>query len=115
MACAPGEDLDQPGHPRSLIRVFAVRMKKARVISYIKCTAKTPIRLGMGAQSFCWFCHGVAHFSAIKHLHPQMTVFSTVMPILMYLSVHAFSVFINVLFCIKDKRCQQRKTDVMQL
>ena len=23
--CAPGEDTDQPGHPPSLIRVFAVR------------------------------------------------------------------------------------------
>ena len=29
MACAPSEDSDQPGHPPSLIRVFAVRMKKS--------------------------------------------------------------------------------------
>ena len=29
MACAPSEDWDQPGHPPCLIRVFAVRMKKA--------------------------------------------------------------------------------------
>ena len=29
--CAPGEDSDQPGHPP---RVFAVRMKKAWVLSY---------------------------------------------------------------------------------
>ena len=34
MACAPSEDSDQPGHPPSLIRVFAVRMKKACVLSY---------------------------------------------------------------------------------
>ena len=26
MACAPGEDSDQPGHSPSLIRVFAVRL-----------------------------------------------------------------------------------------
>ena len=32
--CAPSEDSDQPGHPPSLIRVFAVRMKKACVLSY---------------------------------------------------------------------------------
>ena len=32
--CAPSEDSDQPGHPPSLIRVFAVRMKKAGVLSY---------------------------------------------------------------------------------
>ena len=31
--CAPSEDSDQPGHPPSLIRVFAVRMKKAWVLS----------------------------------------------------------------------------------
>ena len=34
MACAPSEDSDQPGHPPSLIRVFAVRMKKAWILSY---------------------------------------------------------------------------------
>ena len=32
--CAPSEYSDQPGHPPSLIRVFAVRMKKAWVLSY---------------------------------------------------------------------------------
>ena len=32
--CAPKEDSDQPGHPPSLIRVFAVRMKKAWALSY---------------------------------------------------------------------------------
>ena len=32
--CVPSEDSDQPGHPLSLIRVFAVRMKKAQVLSY---------------------------------------------------------------------------------
>ena len=34
MTCAPSEDSDQPGHPLSLIRVFAVRMKKGWVLSY---------------------------------------------------------------------------------
>ena len=34
MACAPSEDLDQPGHLPSLIRVFTVRMKQAWVLSY---------------------------------------------------------------------------------
>ena len=32
--CAPSEDSDQPGHPPSLIRVFAVCMKKAWVFRY---------------------------------------------------------------------------------
>ena len=34
MACAPRDDTDQPGHPPSLIRVFAVCMRKAWVLSY---------------------------------------------------------------------------------
>ena len=34
MTCAPSEDSDHPGHPTSLIRVFAVRMKEAWVLSY---------------------------------------------------------------------------------
>ena len=32
--CASSKDSDQPWHPPSLIRVFAVRMKKAWVLSY---------------------------------------------------------------------------------
>ena len=34
MVCASREDSDQPGHPPSLIKVFAVRMKKPWVLSY---------------------------------------------------------------------------------
>ena len=34
MACASSENSDQPGHPPSLIRAFAVRMKKNQVLSY---------------------------------------------------------------------------------
>ena len=34
MACAPSEDSDQTAQPPSLIRVFAVRMKKVWVLSY---------------------------------------------------------------------------------
>ena len=34
MICAPSEDSDQPGHPPSLIRIFAVRRKKGWILSY---------------------------------------------------------------------------------
>ena len=44
--CAPSEDSDQPGHPPSLIRVFAVRMKKAWVFSYQLSAQRRLIRLG---------------------------------------------------------------------
>ena len=33
MACASSEDTDKPGHPPSLIRAFAVRMKNAWVLT----------------------------------------------------------------------------------
>ena len=71
--CAPSEDSDQPGHPPSLIRIFAVRMKKAWVLATHWVQAKTLIRLGgcpgwskssLGAQSLCWFSHEVAHLQS---------------------------------------------------
>ena len=60
---------DQPGHPPSLIRVFAVRIKKVWVLSYPLSAKRRLIRLGgcpdwseslLGVQSFCWFCHVAA-------------------------------------------------------
>ena len=44
MTCVPIEDSDQPGHPPSLIRVFAVHSKDSQ--GFFMCTAKTLIRLG---------------------------------------------------------------------
>ena len=70
---APSENSDQPGHPLSLIRVFAVRMKKPWVLSY---TLSSQRRLwsdwadwsesSLGAHSFCWFCHVAAHISDLR-------------------------------------------------
>ena len=60
MVCAPSEDSDPP----SLIRVFAVRMKKAWILSYPLSAQRRLIRLGgcpgwsessLGAQSFVCF------------------------------------------------------------
>ena len=72
MACAPSEDSDQPGHPPSLIRVFAVRMKKPWVLSYSWSAQPGLIRLdgcpcwfesSPGTQPFCWFCHEAAIYN----------------------------------------------------
>ena len=67
---APSEDSDQPGHLPSLIRVFAVRMKKAWVLSYplsaqwrhwsVWEDAQADLSLGWAHMPFCWFCHEVA-------------------------------------------------------
>ena len=37
LTCAPNEDSDQTAHPRSLIRVSVVRMKKLCLFGYPKC------------------------------------------------------------------------------
>ena len=64
--------INQPGHPPSLIRVFANRMKKAwsaqqRLIRLGGCPGWSESLLG--AQSFCWFCHEAAHLlSAILYV-----------------------------------------------
>ena len=74
MACAPSEDSDQSGHQSSLIRVFAVCMKKAWVLSY-PLSAQRRLwsdwadgcpgwsESSLGAQSFCWFCHEAAQIN----------------------------------------------------
>ena len=62
--CAPSEDWDHFVHPPSLIRVFAVRMKNALVLSYPLSALRRLIRLGgcpgwfessLGAHSFVGF------------------------------------------------------------
>ena len=70
MACAPSEDSDQPGQPLSLIRVFAVRLKKARILSCPLSAQQRPwsdwadaqadLSLRWAHMPFCWFCHDAA-------------------------------------------------------
>ena len=70
-SCGPSKDSDQPGHPPSLIRPFAVRMKKHWALSYLLyaqqrlwsdwADAQADLS-SLGAPSFCWFCHEVAQF-----------------------------------------------------
>ena len=67
MACAPSEDSDQHGHPPSMIRVFAVHIKKAWVLSYPLSAqrrlwsdwvdAQADLSLHWEHRSFCRFCH----------------------------------------------------------
>ena len=71
--CAPSEDSDQPGHPPSLIRVFAVRMKKTRVLSYPLSAqrrlwsdwadAQADLRPRWVHMPLYWFCHEAAHMA----------------------------------------------------
>ena len=77
--CAPSKDSDQPGHPPSLIRVFAVRMKKPLALSYLL-SAQRRLYNQTGRMHrliwvfagrtchFVFFCRVVAH---MWHTKPQ--------------------------------------------
>ena len=78
MACAPSEDLDQPGHLPSLTRVFAVRLMGSsgpklsssgqRRLRSDWADAQADLSLHWAHLPFCLFCHDVAHVMiAIKH------------------------------------------------
>ena len=81
--CAPSDDSDQPdqpGHMPSLIRVFAVHMKKAWVLSY---PLSAQWRLWSDWQSFCWFCHEVAQLRVQLPVH----IFHQFLCLSMHLSI----------------------------
>ena len=67
LTCTPSEDSDQPGHPPSLIRAFAVRMTKPWALIYPLSIQKRLWSDWADAQAdlnrqwehvlCCWFCH----------------------------------------------------------
>ena len=69
MACTPSNDSGQPGHPPSLIRVFAVRMMNDRVLSYPLSAqprlwsdwadAQADLCLRLAHMPFCRFCRAL--------------------------------------------------------
>ena len=68
--CAPSKDINRPGYLPSLIRVFAVRMKKPWVLSYLLSAqrrlgsvwadAQVDLSLCWAHMSFCCFCPAAA-------------------------------------------------------
>ena len=55
---------------RPVWSVFSVRMKKAWILSYPlsaqrRLRSAWASRSSLGARSFCWFCHEVAHISLL--------------------------------------------------
>ena len=78
MACAPSEDSYQHVHPPSLIRIFAVHMKKAWVFSYPLSAsqrlwsdwadAQADLSLRWAHMPFCCFCHEAAHLLSLLKL-----------------------------------------------
>ena len=61
MAFVPSEDSDQPGHPPSLIRVFAVRSVSMRTKYFFMRTVKTD-QTGRMHRLICVFAGRNGHF-----------------------------------------------------
>ena len=62
MACALSQDSDQPWHPPSLIRVFAVHMKKAWVLSYPLSAQRRLWSDWVDAQAYLSLRWALSHF-----------------------------------------------------
>ena len=70
MTCVSKEDSDQAGHPPSLIRVFAVRKNLGTHLAHSEdwsewADSQADLSLRWAHRSFCWFCHGAAHFMSV--------------------------------------------------
>jgi hypothetical protein len=62
-------DPDQPAHPRSLIRIHAVRYQFLYLLKGLKANSMDPYQGCAGwsgsmlvANALRWFCHDTAHF-----------------------------------------------------
>ena len=85
--CAASEDTDQPGHPPSLIRVFAVRMKEDWVLNYPMSAqrrfwsdwedAQADLSLRWAHMPFRWFYHEAAHKIWNKVKHKSFVIYFT--------------------------------------
>ena len=62
MIYATSEDSDQPGHPPSLIRVLAVRLKKAWVLSYSLSASEDSDQTGRMPRLIWVFTKRSCHF-----------------------------------------------------
>ena len=73
MVCETGADSDQPGHPSSLIRDFAVCMAVTLSLSYALSAqpglqsewldAQADLNLTQAHMPLCWFSHVPSHFT----------------------------------------------------
>ena len=115
--CAPREDSDQPGHPPSLIRVFAVRMKKARVLSYPLSAQRRFWSDWADAQadlSLCWAHSHIVGFVMsrfiwslytikLQHTVYRWTEMSSLGLLLFWVFLNTGSLKWNALFTVSNK------------
>ena len=106
MACVPCKDSDQPGHLPSLIRVFAVRMKKCWVLSYPWSTGCTCHLVGFVMLRLTWYCQAVVNINSPFRINiwaPSSEFVSSSIPSWQTLTAHAqpFRGARDLAFCLK--------------
>ena len=88
----PSEDSDKPGHPPSLIRVLAVRMMKAWVLSYPLSAqrglwsdwadSQADLSLRWAHMPYCWFCHVAAHILLIINIEYERIIYFSIFSVI---------------------------------
>ena len=63
--CAPSEDSDQPGHPPSLIRVFAVRMPRLIWVFAVHMKKAWVLNYPLSAQRRLWSDWALGRFGCV--------------------------------------------------
>ena len=124
MACTPSENSDQPGHLPSVIRVFAVLMKKAWVLSYplsaqrrLWSSAQADLSLRWAHMPFCWFCHEAVHLVNVSLqlryvLVPLRSLLSLMIGLVHFYFMGVWFILFIIIYCktsnIKGKQGRPR-------
>ena len=111
---APSKDSDQPGHPPSLIRVFAVHMKKARVLSYPLSAQWRLWSDWADAQVDLSLCWAHSHFAGfvMKQLNCTLCKYLNTVSCYSFITcTECMLVFVQISWglCIKFTRKKQQK------
>ena len=101
--CAPSEDSDQPGHPPSLIRVFAVRMKKPWILSYPMSAQRRLWSDWADAQADLSLRWAHTHFVGfvMSWLKYPPYLFHWILKILLFRRTHFWSIFLSNFWIIQ--------------
>ena len=67
MARASSEDSDQPGHPPSVIRVFAVRLMGGYG-AWLSSSGQADLSLRWAHMPLCWFCREMAQMTVLADI-----------------------------------------------
>ena len=127
MTCVPSEDSDQPGHPPSPIRVFAVRMKKHWALNYLLSAsedrsdladAQADMSLRWTHRPFSVFCRAAADVSQFLQIDGRLLSWCLVPAVNIHIlinlvreprqkkNVHVRTKSVCIYFALRDHTCK---------